>query len=140
MLVRTFFVLGNLTAGASDDNRRILADALIKCDDDEEDDDDDNDSQDVEPNSTPGYKSGITTLSNLLALHTVNLIKASFVISEETIKTKETAEVLVKIVRLIANMSIAAGPGNRFARSSGIKPLVTLLADVKGIEYEELQY
>ena len=139
MLVRTFFVLGNLTAGASDDNRRILADALIKCDDDEEDDDDDNDSQDVEPNSTPGYKSGITTLSNLLALHTVNLIKASFVISEETIKPKETAEVLVKIVRLIANMSIAAGPGNRFARSSGIKTLVTLLADVKGIEYEELQ-
>jgi hypothetical protein len=135
MLVRTCFVLGNLTAGVSDDNRCTLADALIKCDTDEDGNEEEHSD---EHNNTPGYKNGVAVISNLLALHTVNLLKASFLVSD-SIKPKETAEVLVKIVRLIANMSIATGPGNRFARSSGIKTLVTLLADVKGINYEELQ-
>ena len=130
MLVRTFFVLGNLTAGASDDNRCKLANVEIKSNDS-----DDNDTEKCQP----GFRSGISVISNLLAVHTVNLIKASFIVSGNSIKPKETAEVLVKIVRLIANMSIAAEVGNRFARSSGIKTLVTLLADVNGLEFEELK-
>ena len=130
MLVRTFFVLGNLTAGASDDNRCTLANVEIKSNDSDDDDTE---------KCQPGFRSGISVISNLLAVHTVNLIKASFIVSGNSIKPKETAEVLVKIVRLIANMSIAAEVGNRFARSSGIKTLVTLLADVNGLELEELK-
>ena len=138
MLVRTCFVLGNLTSGESDTNRLHVADALVQRDATDDD---------VEEGTAEmGGKvelDGISVVTELLAHHTVNMIKVNILASANLkvadVKPKETAEVLVKIVRVIANLAIARSPGMRFACSRGIKCLVTLLADVKGEEHDELQ-
>jgi hypothetical protein len=134
MMVRTFFVLGNLTAGESDVNRNYLANATVEEEDDS--------AGEADGQKEVGEIDGIETITGLLARHTVNMIKANILaagnLTVEEIRPKETAEVLVKIIRLIANMAIAPSPGLRFSCSSGIKCLVTLLADVPE-KYEELQ-
>ncbi|OWZ24083.1 hypothetical protein PHMEG_000930 [Phytophthora megakarya] len=114
LLIRVFFVLGNLCAG-NDQNRRLIAMKL----------------------------SGISLMLEALQFYASRYSNARNFMKEKedtrrTMEGEQSMEVLVKLVRVVANLAINADVGGELNENEGLTPLLEILAVAQHEGDEEL--
>eukprot|EP00949_MAST-11_sp_MAST-11-sp1_P005080 g5080.t1 len=122
MLVRSLFVLGNLTSGTDDRNRERIADCVIEMD------------ERGGREAMSGFELMLSTLHEQ-ASNFVNFFKkgerpdaSTSLAGRQRDAARQTEEVLVKTVRVVANLAIAPSIGQRLANSSVFSGLSAALS------------